>query len=283
MTGAPLAAVAAGGAHHRIGQAFDLRQGYSGAGYDAAPNSTHDGGSGHDVLTEDGESHSVTWSREQLAAMPSAHDVIAHELAQRGVLPEEFQRLLSQPVETLTVGEQQFLHEVRIAVPLPDSDAVLQKVVTMRVADALLNNAVSSPYEPSAVAGSVTVAIDTAELGSSGEIIEGLQLDYEDSAFAADQPVVAIRFVRGGGSVEIPNGVLTHLLGLDPTLDLRQPHPYTGTGNTASEQYSIPEYALDGGRMLPDAEMWQIEPDGTERLVGVLGMDMLWHRVNDHG
>lgn len=115
---------------------------------------------------------------------------------------------------------------------------------------------------------------DVAHLRHSQAVFSGLRLDYQSSPFHSllDGPIQMIRYRREAGTLEVPfdECVAGHPTGFTD-LD-----PFTGKGYTASgipirDGDLIPEfYASRGTRMQTGAEMWEVTPGGTYRMLAIL-------------
>ena len=85
-------------------------------------------------------------------------------------------------------------------------------------------------------------------------------------------------------TIFLPDGQLSERTGHGPGFDPGHGYPFTGTGFTASNLHTVPEYFLPGGtRMMPGAQMYSIGTDCTEKLLAVLDSDGNWIRVGAHG
>ncbi len=183
----------------------------------------------------------------------------------------------------LSPDEVADLNRVRDAVPAPDPDTVMQKVITPEQRSRYLGDAADStrPFDPSQVRGSVTRADDTAHLGTPDALHDGLRLDYPRTTFhTGDASSTVIRFNTPDG-FEIPRttemGGSGHYDGWD--------HPFTGNGFTKSHDDVIPEWQpgpnAEGTRaatMDDGAEMWSLGKNGEQHLDAVF-KDGEWVKV----
>jgi hypothetical protein len=201
-------------------------------------------------------------------------------LAERGLSRADIQPLLVQPADWLNGAQQQLVYGFRHEFPDVASGEPLQKVIDEGQKEFRLAGG-SDEYPPANTGGSVSVARDTHNLDTPEKIFEGLALDYEGSAFGPDRPAVAMRFtVDDHSSVSNPDHELSQRTGHGPSYNPGYPYPFTGTGFTASDGFTVPEYFLAGGaRMNPGAEMYDINPDGSESLIAVLSSDLKWIKV----
>lgn len=222
----------------------------------------------------DDSSHSTGFAPDQLSDVQR----IDGALADHGVKNSDFIDLINTATDSLTPAQRDLINDVRDYLPHPTSDTVMQKVIPPgyfdeanglvqgRADDYIMEHGVS----PDRVGGAVTVADDTAHLGTPGGIYDGLRLDYTDSPFERYDPGThVIRFQadpESPGSYEVPrNSDMGGSNAYDSWDD-----PFTGNGFTKSGDDVIPEYYARNTTMREGAEMWEVFDDGTQRLVAVL-------------
>jgi hypothetical protein len=198
----------------------------------------------------------------------------------------------------LTDEQAVLVHDLRHMMGTGDKDTWYQKVMTVERGEKYLDG--TEKY-PKTLGGFISKAADTADLRTVDEIILGLRLDY-----AVDGPpnskykvishrlgeideMVAIRFTTSDTDlVGIPDPSIRGRLeemkgesfsGVDQNLEpgIRPPQdaavwPNTGQGFTSSRAKSvpvIPELSVSGGaRLKRGAEMWKIDNEGNEVLIG---------------
>jgi hypothetical protein len=215
--------------------------------------------------------------------MHSRFEAAYEWLAERGLTREDIQPLLVQEAGWLNAHDRDLVHGFRHAFPDLLEGEPLQKVTDEADGDARRTN--STKYPPDSVRGSVSVARDTVDLSSSDKIYDGLALGYGDetnpSPFHPDQPLYAMRFTLPESAVvHTPDGNLSTLAGHGPAFHPEgYVYPFTGTGFTASDNFTVPEYFAETSEMNPGAEMYRIGPDGSEHLVAVLSPNRQWIEV----
>jgi hypothetical protein len=236
------------------------------------------------VELADGSHHRVWASNEQLSSQDSRFAAADAWLAERGLSRADIQPLLVQPADWLNSAQRELVYSFRHQFSEVGSGEALQKVIDNRQADSRLDDG-PKRYPPDATGGSVSVARDTHELNTPDRIYDGLALEYEDTPFHPQKPVVAMRFtVDDGVPIHLPDEQLSQLTGNGPSFDPGYPYPFTGTGFTASEHFTVPEYFLPAGTtMNPGAEMYRIATDGSEELIAVLGPNQEWIGVVSDG
>ncbi|MBI3224605.1 MAG: hypothetical protein HYZ39_06070 [Mycolicibacterium cosmeticum] len=275
----------AGGGHHG-GVAGDTSESHEHAGDENfdSPDEYHDGEAERFVQLQDGSQHRVWASNEQLRAWDSRFAVADAWLAERGLTRADIQPLLVQPAHWLNNAQRELVYGFRHQFPDVEHGEALQKVIDNAQAESRLADG-PKRYPPDVSGGSVSVARDTPELDTPDRVYDGLALEYEDTPFHPDKPVVAMRFtVDDSVPIHLPDEQLSQLTGHGPSFDPGYPYPFTGTGFTASERFTVPEYFLPAGtKMNAGAEMYRIGTDGSEELIAVLGPDEEWIGVVSGG
>ncbi len=219
--------------------------------------------------------HHTTFSPDQLGT--SRVDGI---LDSHGISRNELNDLINKPAADLTPSERATLNSVRNDFPTPDGGTVMQKVIDQPYFDETrgpnvqpgdVDNYILDRYASNEVRGAVTVADDTAHLGTPKDINEGLRLDYTNTHHSTgDASTHVIRFQADEPNFEVPRN---HDMTGSPTTYDTWDQPFTGNGFTSAADDVIPEYAVPQGQtvtMREGAEMWEITDSGTQRLVGVL-------------
>jgi hypothetical protein len=242
---------------------------------------TPDEGSRIYSLMDDSE-HETSFAPEQLAD----NQRVADALAAHGVSRSDMIDLINRPTDALTPAERHLVNAVRDELPAPTRDTVMQKVippgrfdeggslVQSRADDYIMEN--NSRTVLDRVGGSVTVADDTAHLGTPGQIHDGLRLDYADTPFAPHDPGThIIRFQadeQAPFTYDVPRN--SDMGGTSTRYD-GWADPFTGNGFTKAVDDVVPEYFADNVMMREGAEMWEVLDDGSQRLAAVL-VDKHW-------
>ncbi|MGN7778503.1 hypothetical protein ACTJJE_03130 [Mycolicibacterium sp. 22603] len=234
------------------------------------------GDDGRTYTMSDGSSHQTSFAPEQLGDNQRVSDA----LERNGVSRNDFIDLVNRPIDSLSPQERDLVTAVRDDLPAPGIDTVMQKVIPPGEFDADgifkpggADNYLGGAYAPDGMRGAVTIADDTAHLGTPGMIHDGLRLDYDKSAFTPnDANAHVIRFQTdpaSSGSYDVPRH---SSMGGSGDYD-GWGDPFTGNGFTKAGDDVIPEYGANDIRMREGAEMWEILDDGTQRLVAVLQRD----------
>lgn len=234
------------------------------------------GDDGRTYTMSDGSSHQTSFAPEQLGDNQRVSDA----LERHGVSRDDFIDLVNRPIDSLSPEERDLITAVRDDLPAPGIDTVMQKVIPPGQFDADgifkpggAENYLEGAYAPDGMRGAVTIADDTAHLGTPGMIHDGLRLDYDNSAFTPnDANAHVIRFQTdpaSSGSYDVPRH---SSMGGSGDYD-GWGDPFTGNGFTKAGDDVVPEYGANDIRMREGAEMWEILDDGTQRLVAVLQRD----------
>ncbi|MFW0786295.1 hypothetical protein AAFP35_17465 [Gordonia sp. CPCC 206044] len=210
---------------------------------------------------------------------------LLHRIAETGAGRDHLERMGDAEIDVL-MG-------MRDAVPPPTlaTDPV-RKVVSGPQLDAIVNQVrhgtpFTPPFSPGSVGGCVSVVSDvSAVMRSSGQIVEGLRLDYHESPFTrpdAGDHVFVIDGLLDPETSEL-NTLDQHLIDehnrrsgppmvVDPlssSLQWGDP-PHTGVGFPGSERVLTPEYQAAGGsRFVDGAEFKRVNADGTSETVARL-------------
>jgi hypothetical protein len=214
---------------------------------------------------ENGRDYDITYTGSRLRKNPSFQDRVPDMIPSERLTPSQFDELRMRSTEHLALDEVDVLKQIRESVELTD-DTVMQKVIPARDVEKYISG------EYHSVRGYVARAQDTAVLDSPAATYRGLRLDYQNSPFSeSDEVVHVIRFrADDAGALDIPYGGTS-----DKAAEVMKGHvveqpPFTGNGFTASPEYVIPEYKVNGSLELSDgAEMYRITADGKEALEAV--------------
>ncbi|BFU48050.1 WXG100 family type VII secretion target [Krasilnikovia sp. MM14-A1004] len=169
---------------------------------------------------------------------------------------------------------------------------VMTKVLHPDSAHAYLDNLPSlngKPFNPDEVGGFVARGKDVADLRTPSQLRDGLALDdkgagwtpiKEDADHALQlryqQPRDEAPPIPYGGRDEAVAEHMKNLSGNERPVQGKD--PFLGTGYTAGS--GIPEFLPHGTQLTGRAEIWKINRDGTESLVGVFDKDTKqWTRI----
>jgi hypothetical protein len=204
-------------------------------------------------------------SMEVIKAQVGYIDRIGDLVKKEGLTMDDFQYMLQKSVNTLTAEEKAHLANIRNALPRPDANTIMQKVIS----EADLERYLNGQYD--GVQGFVTIAADTKQLDTFDRLYYGLRLDYKDSPFTktfigtTDRNCAVLRFK----SDQAGTAVIPTLNEVDVNS-----YPFTGTGFTSGKMNNlgVPEWQLKGAKdhsipIKDESEIWRISEDGHETLV----------------
>lgn len=232
----------------------------------------------------DGSSHTTRWAPEQLDGMQSARDELSSFVTSRGRTMDDLAQLIDVPTEALSPADRAFLMDARQQITV-DSSTVIQKVMPPGESDARLDG--TYKYGAGSTSGFVTRVQDVLHFGTAKDVFTGLRLDYQGTTFRNpfEDPLQSIQLIRYQvDPSQLPVTPFdTEMAGPNAVYDA--PAPFTGNGFTASglphsDGNIVPEFhGPRGTAMELKAEMWELTPTGTYRLIGVLDDHGVWQRV----
>jgi len=180
-------------------------------------------------------------------------------LKKEGLTMDDFHYMMQKRANALTSNEIKKLTRIRKAIPKPDENTLMQKVITEDMANKYLDGTYNT------IGGSVARAVDTKHLKTIEDYYYGLRLDYEKTLFSTgDKYYYTIRFK----TEKLDNLVIP--------IDSRftSEYPFTRNGFTSGNngRLGIPEYVFEKGifvKPTEGSEIWRIKPDGTEELIAI--------------
>ena len=189
---------------------------------------------------------------------------------------DDFRYMMLKSVNALTESEKATLARIRNAIPKPDANTLMQKVIPKdAIYDYLREN---NPY--TTIVGHVTIAADAKHLRTYDDLYYGLRLDYLNDGgklmnFVEDGSCGVIRFKTASASEFVIPG--KELLGSNG-------YPYTAHGFTSGNngRLGVPEWHVGKGKyaIIEDgAELWEVYSNGQEVLKAVF-MNNKFHTIN---
>ena len=225
--------------------------------------------------------HHTQFAPEQIPSSGNAHSLIDNAMSdpstfeRHGVEPwshDDLVEKINTPTADLSAADRAVLNDLRDQVPTPDAGTPMQKVITeQQFDDYMLGRSDNPSFQVDGTGGSMTRLEDTSHLTSPEALHDGLRLDYDNTPFTAhDETMRVIRFEPDGDNFVVPrNSDMDPGVGSTPYDSWND--PFTGNGFTKAGDDVIPEFQTQGGVTMRDgAEMWEVLPDGNQRLVGVL-------------
>jgi hypothetical protein len=180
---------------------------------------------------------------------------------------DDFHYMMQKNVNALTDAEKVKLANIRNALPKPDANTLMQKVIPKDEMEPYLSGSRNT------VGGFVTKASDAKHLKTYDDIYYGLRLDYVNDEgklvnFVEDGSCGVIRFKSpSSGDLIIPGEDLIQA----------NPYPFTANGFTSGKmgRIGVPEWKFNGFKDIDEgAELWEIYSDGKEVLRAVLKNDL---------
>jgi hypothetical protein len=171
---------------------------------------------------------------------------------------------MQKNVNALTEAEKVKLANIRNALPKPDANTLMQKVIPK---DDIIKYIESNDQWYKEVGGYVSRATDTKHLKSFEDLYFGERLDYSGTKFFVEDGSCGVLRFKNSASNEavIPSGELYN--GYE--------YPFTSTGFTSGKmgRIGIPEWHLRRRLELKDGdELWEIFNDGTEKLKAIYNL-----------
>ena len=209
------------------------------------------------------------YTKEAIAKEKGFTDILPNLLKEEGLTMDDFHYMMQKHANALTPNEIKKLTRIRKAIPKPDENTLMQKVVTKET----MNRYLGGKYAGE-VGGSVAIASDTKHLKTFEDYYYGLRLDYKLSNgkyefYLEEGSCGVIRFK----STEIPDKIIIPKGG---TFD-EWNYPFTSTGFTSGNngRLGVPEWNLPERIKFTDGdEIWEVFNDGAQRLRGVYKEDL---------
>ena len=193
-------------------------------------------------------------------------DLLPSLLEKENLTMDAFRYIILKNVNTLTESEKAKLARIRNAIPKPDANTVMQKVIPKDAINIYLREV--NPY--TTIGGFVTRASDAKHLKTYDDLYWGLRLDYVNDGgklmnYIEDGSCGVIRFkTKSTSELSIPREEL---------LDHNN-YPYTGHGFTSGKQgrIGVPEFKFRNqfyAELNDGAELYEVFSDGREVLKAI--------------
>ena len=180
-------------------------------------------------------------------------DLLPNLLKKEGLTMDDFRYMMQKNVNALTEAEKAKLARIRNAIPKPDANTVMQKIIPADDIEQYVNGIYSK------VRGSVSVASDAKHLKSFEDYYYGLRLDYEKTKFHLSK--------NSCGVIRFKSKDTPHILVIPTSEDMD--YPFTAHGFTSGNngRLGVPEWKLvKYAEFSEGAEIWEVFNDGTEKL-----------------
>ena len=193
-------------------------------------------------------------------------DLLPNLLKKEGLTMDDFHYIMQKNVKALTEAEKAKLARIRNAIPKPNANTLMQKVIPKDEINNYLREV--NPY--TTIGGFVTRASDAKHLKTYDDLYFGLRLDYINDGgklmnFVEDGSCGVIRFkTESTSELFIPREEL---------LDNNK-YPYTGHGFTSGKQgrIGVPEFKFRNkfyAELNDGAELYEVFSDGREILKAI--------------
>ena len=208
---------------------------------------------------------SPQYTHTLIAEQPGFVDIIESVCKELGVDYTIFVSCYRRPVTELSTGETAILNRVRAALPAPDAETVMQKVISLSDMEKYLSGEYTAPK------GFVSRACDVKQYRTYDDCYYGLRLDYEYPEGVYPHQLETgscgvIRFTaENAASVIIPTSVKNGGTYTDPA-------PFGGAGFTTGTNGRVgsPEWVFtDWAQLDSGAELYELDRNGNEVLRGV--------------
>ena len=204
------------------------------------------------------------FGRSEISSISGYSDDISEIIAKKGLSYDEYLEIKVQSYDDLSIDQKVIINEIRDGIAVPTPTTILQKAVDQNQIDRYLSG------EFKQVGGFITTAKDSKHLQTYEDLYYGLRLDYIDSPYKLeDSKCGIIRYTSNDASTAIVPRSVTN--GGTETL----PMPFTGHGFTSGSngRLGVPEWKTDYLSPNNGAEIWEVNSDGSERLVAVFLSD----------
>ncbi len=188
-------------------------------------------------------------------------DLLPNLLKKEGLTMDDFRMLSQKRAEVLTNSEKLKLDNIRNALPTPNENTLIQKVIPKSDLEKWLDGTYNQ------VRGSVTRATDAKHLKTYDDLYYGERLDYSGSEFTKNiEECYVIRFKSAEtSSAQLPTS----------SEFAQYEYPFTAHGFTSGNngRFGVPEWNFKNGVNIEDgAEMYKITNNGTEVLEAVYNL-----------
>ena len=200
-------------------------------------------------------------------------DLLPNLLKKEGLTMDDFRYMMLKQLNALTEAEKMKLARIRNAMPKPNANTVMQKVIPKDAINDYLRE--NKPY--TTIGGHVTIAADAKHLRTYDDLYYGLRLDYLNDGgklmnFVEDGSCGVIRFKTSSASDFVIPG--KELLGSNG-------YPYTAHGFTSGNngRLGVPEWFVGKYVTIEDgSELWEVYSNGQEVLRAVF-KDHKFHAI----
>ncbi len=192
-------------------------------------------------------------------------DTIEARAKEQGLTLDEFRALCEKPASDMTAEELAKMNAIRSQQIVPDSDTLMQKVITLYDMEKYLSGEYKTPK------GFLSASADVKQYKTTQDMYYGLRLDYEGTYFKpTGENYAVIRFYADN----LDQAIVPRSPANGGTVE--DPYPFGGAGFTTGTNGRLgsPEWVMPEFTVLQDgAQLFEVQEDGTEVLRGVYAVE----------
>ena len=176
---------------------------------------------------------------------------------------EHFLYLENHSSYSILEDELKKIYEIRLKQIKPDSNTLMQKLVTIEKMEQYLNGDIKAPQ------GFISVCADLVHCRTIADFYYTLRMDYPNTQYSPDDEAIGI--IRFKAS-NLDKCFIPFNKNLGGTYESPYPFPFTGHGFTAggNGRWGSPEWViLEPVKLLKGSKIFELRKDGTEILRGV--------------
>lgn len=182
---------------------------------------------------------------------------------EQGMTLEHFLYLENHSSYSILEDDLKKIYEIRLKQIKPDSNTLMQKLVTLGKMEKYLNGDIKSPQ------GFISVCADLVHCRTIADFYYTLRMDYPHTEYSPDDEAIGI--IRFKAS-NLDKCFIPFNKNLGGTYESPYPFPFTGHGFTAggNGRWGSPEWViLEPTQLLKGSAIFELRKDGTEILRGV--------------
>ncbi len=196
---------------------------------------------------------------------------------EQGMTLEHFLYLENHSSYSIVEDDLKKIYEIRLKQIKPDSNTLMQKLVTKEVMEKYLNGEIKSPK------GFISVCADLVHCRTIADFYYVLRMDYPHTKYNPDDEAIGI--IRFKAS-NLDKCFIPFNKNLGGNYESPYPFPFTGHGFTAggNGRWGSPEWViLEPVQLLKGSAIFELRKDGTEILKGVYDEKLKrFKRVNNN-
>ncbi len=182
---------------------------------------------------------------------------------EQGMTFEHFLYLENHSSYSILEKDLKKIYEIRLKQIKPDSNTLMQKLVTVEKMEQYLNGDIKAPQ------GFISVCADLVHCRTIADFYYTLRMDYPHTQYSPDDEAIGI--IRFKAS-NLDKCFIPFNKNLGGTYESPYPFPFTGHGFTAggNGRWGSPEWViLEPVKLLKGSAIFELRKDGTEILRGI--------------